>query len=59
MERIYLVWLVNRKTRNNCLIKAFYSSEAALKERDYQLSLLKSSAKSLDYHVAVDSIEVY
>ena len=59
MERIYLVWINNKKTRNSTLIKGFYSSEMALKERDEQVAILKANAKALEYDISLSSIEVY
>lgn len=59
MEKIYCVWMTNKKTRNCILIKAFYDSEMALQEKKRQESLLRQEAKALEYNIVCDCVEVY
>jgi len=59
MERIYLIWLHNKKEKRNSLIKAFHSPEMALAEKKKQEASLKEVGRSLDYDVLLESFEVY
>lgn len=59
MDKIYLVWLFNRSTRNETLLKGFYSSEMALDEKRKQIQLLKSTGDVLKYDVTITTLEVY
>lgn len=59
MEKIYCVWLTNRKTRNCILIKAFHDWDHAFQEVKKQEALLKQEAKALEYNVSLECVEVY
>ncbi len=59
MEKIYCVWLTNKKTRNCILIKAFHESEIALQEKKKQEALLRQEAKALEYNLSLSCVEVY
>lgn len=59
MEKIYCVWMTNRKSRNSILIKAFRESEMALQEKKKQEALLKNEGKALEYNISCDCLEVY
>lgn len=59
MEKIYNVWLNNKKNKNSIIIKAFRSSEDALEEKRHQEAVLKQRACALDYDVVVIAQEVF